>query len=57
MKYQIAVERSAEKFISRLPHPDKERVLRAIAKFPDDGDIKKMQEDAGEGRSVPAPRR
>ena len=43
MKYQIVVERPAEKFISRLPRPDKERVLQAIAKLPETGDIKKMQ--------------
>ena len=42
MRYQIVVERPAEKFISRLPRSDKERVLRAIAKLPDDGDIKRM---------------
>ena len=43
MKYQIVVERPAEKFISRLPRPEKERVLRAIARLPDAGDIKRMQ--------------
>ncbi|MBQ9663612.1 MAG: type II toxin-antitoxin system RelE/ParE family toxin [Oscillospiraceae bacterium] len=43
MKYQILVEKPAEKFISRLPKPEKERVLRAISKLPNTGDIKRLQ--------------
>lgn len=43
MKYTILIERPAEKFITKLPRPEKERVLRAIAKLPDEGDRKAMQ--------------
>ena len=30
-EYKIVIERPAEKFIVKLPRPEKERVLRAIA--------------------------
>ena len=43
MKYTIKLQRPAEKFISKLPNPEKERVLKAIAKLPDEGDIKRLQ--------------
>lgn len=42
-KYKIVIERPAEKFIVKLPRPEKERVLRAIAKLPNEGDIKKLK--------------
>lgn len=42
-EYKIVIERPAEKFIVKLPHPEKERVLRAIAKLPNEGDIKKLR--------------
>ena len=32
MKYRIVLEKPAEKFIVKLPQPEKERVLRAISK-------------------------
>ena len=41
--YKIVIERLAEKFIVKLPRPEKERVLRAIAKLPNEGDIKKLK--------------
>lgn len=47
MKYTILIERPAERFITKLPRPEKERVLRAIAKLPDGGDHKAMQGHPG----------
>lgn len=47
MKYTILIERPAEKFITKLPRPEKERVLRAIAKLPEEGDRKAMQGHPG----------
>lgn len=49
MKYTILIEKPAEKFISKLPKGEKERVLRAIAKLPDEGDIKRLQGKKGRG--------
>ena len=43
MKYRIVLEKPAEKFIVKLPQPEKERVLRAISKLPYEGDIKRLQ--------------
>ena len=42
-EYKIVIERLAEKFIIKLPRPEKERVLRAIAKLPNEGDIRKLK--------------
>ena len=42
MKYQIVIEKRAQKFIHKLSKPDKERLLKAILNLPD-GDIKHMQ--------------
>ena len=42
-EYKIVIERPAEKFTVKLPRPEKERVLRAIAKLPNEGDIKKLK--------------
>ncbi len=42
MKYQIVIEKRAQKFIHKLPKSDKERLLKAIYYLPD-GDIKHMQ--------------
>ena len=47
MNYIILIQRPAEKFIAKLPRPDKERVLRAIAKLPGEGDRKAMQGHLG----------
>ncbi len=33
MKYQIKIEKDAQKFLKKLPHPDETRVLKAIAKL------------------------
>lgn len=43
MSYTIQIEKLAEKFIRKLPAPDKERVLKAIYKLPDEGDIKQLK--------------
>ena len=42
MKYQIKIEKDAQKFLKKLPHPDETRVLKAIAKLPDEGDRKQL---------------
>ena len=47
MNYTIQIQRPAEKFIAKLPRPDKERVLRAIAKLPGEGDRTAMQGHPG----------
>lgn len=49
MKYKIQIEKPAAKFIQKLPAPDKERVLRAINKLPDDGDIKQLKGQKSNG--------
>ena len=43
MKYSIVIEKNAERFIMKLPRPEKERVLKAIYKLPDEGDIKRLR--------------
>ena len=42
MKYQIMIEKDAQKFLKKLPRPDETRILKAIAKLPDEGDRKQM---------------
>ena len=49
MSYRIEIAKPAAKFIHKLPVPDKERVLRAISKLPDEGDIKQMQGQKNNG--------
>ena len=49
MKYQIMLEKPAQKFIRRLPKDDKERVLREIYKLPGEGDIKPLKGRKGKG--------
>ena len=43
MKYTVLIEKPAEKFISQLARPEKERVLKAIHALPQKGDIKRLQ--------------
>lgn len=43
MRYSIIIEKSAKRFIMKLPRPEKERVLKAIYRLPDEGDIKRMR--------------
>lgn len=47
MKYQIKIEKDAQKFLKKLPHPDETRVLKAIAKLPDEGDRKQFKGHPG----------
>ncbi len=47
MKYQIKIEKDAQKFLKKLPRPDETRVLKAIAKLPDEGDRKQLKGHAG----------
>lgn len=47
MKYQILIEKPALKFIQKQPKPQQERLLRAIAALPENGDIKAMVGYAG----------
>ena len=43
MTYRIEIAKPAAKSIRSLPTPDKERMLRAIHKLPEEGDIKQMK--------------
>lgn len=47
MKYQIKIEKDAQKFLKKLPRPDETRVLKAIAKLPDEGDRKQTKGHPG----------
>lgn len=47
MKYQIKIEKDAQKFLKKLPRPDETRVLKAIAKLPDEGDRNQMKGHPG----------
>ena len=49
MKYTVLIEKPAEKFIVKLPKPEKERVLRAISRLPDERDRKRLQGIRNEG--------
>ena len=55
MTYRIEIAKPAAKFIRSLPAPDKERMLRAIHKLPEEGDIKQMKgaKVHRTGRAVP----
>jgi len=41
-KYQVLIEKRAQKFISKLPKPEKARLLKAIYALPN-GDTKPLQ--------------
>ena len=43
MKYAIVIEKPAEKFIMKLPKPERDRLLKAIFGLPETGDIKRLQ--------------
>ncbi len=49
MNYTIEIQKPAEKFIMKLPRPEKERVLRAIHGLPEQGDIKRLQGKKSKG--------
>ena len=48
-QYRIIIEKPAEKFIMKLPKPEKERVLRAIYQLPQEGDIKQLKGKRSKG--------
>lgn len=43
MPYRIEIDKRAVKFIAKQPKPQRERILKAIYKLPETGDIKQMQ--------------
>lgn len=43
MQYRIEIDKRAVKFIAKQPKPQRERLLSAIYKLPETGDIKQMQ--------------
>ncbi len=49
MKYTIVIEKLAEKFIVKLPKPEKERVLKAINQLPEGNDIKELKGKGNKG--------
>lgn len=48
-KYKIVIEKLAEKFIVKLPKPEKERVLKAIYELPEGNDIKQLKGKKSKG--------
>lgn len=48
-QYKIKIEKLAEKFIMKLAKPEKERVLRAIYRLPNEGDIKQLKGKRSKG--------
>ena len=42
MSYKIVIEKPAMKFLQKQPQAQRERLLKAIQRLPDDGDIKPM---------------
>ena len=49
MKYTILIEKFAEKFIVKLPRPEKERVLKAIYQLPEGNDIRELKGKKNKG--------
>lgn len=49
MKYKIVIEKLAEKFIIKLPKPEKERILKAIYQLPEGNDIKELKGKKNKG--------
>ena len=47
MKWNIQIDKIALKFIAKQPAPQRMRIMAAIAKLPEDGDIKPMAGQAG----------
>lgn len=45
--YQVIIKKPAKKFIDRLPDHEKRRIVAAIERLPNDGDIKKLQGASG----------
>ncbi len=49
MKYKVVIEKLAEKFIVKLPKPEKEKVLKAIFQLPEGNDIKELKGKKNKG--------
>ena len=49
MKYTIDIKKRAERFIVKLPRPEKERVLKAIYELPEGEDIKQLKGKKNKG--------
>ena len=49
MKYTVTILKLAEKFIVKLPKPEKERVLKAIYQLPEGNDIKELRGKKNKG--------
>ena len=47
MKYKIVIEKRAEKLIRKQPPPQQKRILTAVCRLPDSGDIKPMEGRSG----------
>lgn len=45
--YQVVIKKPAKKFIDRLPDHEKRRIVAAIERLPNNGDIKKLQGASG----------
>ncbi len=43
MTYQILIRKHAKKFIDALPKNEKRRIVEALRRLPDQGDIKRLQ--------------
>lgn len=52
MKYTIVIKKIAEKFIVKLPQPEKERVLKAIYQLPGGNDIRELKGKKNKGCTV-----
>lgn len=48
-RYEIIIEKLAEKFITKLPKPEKERILKAIFELPNGTDIKQLKGKKSKG--------
>ena len=49
MRYTIDIKKRAEKFIVKLPKPEKEKVLKAIYQLPEGEDIKQLKGKKNKG--------
>lgn len=47
MSYKVIFDKPAVKFIRKQPKPQQKRILEAIYKLPDEGDIKALQGHSG----------
>ena len=47
MKYEILIDKPAQKFILKQPVPLRRRLLSAIYKLPENGDIKELKGNPG----------